>query len=141
MNAQLNHLKRTLKKSDYSLTHPREAVFMALQNQEPLSMKELVAACPKIDRASIYRTVALFEKLGIVHRVNIGWKYKIELSDSFHHHHHHLTCMKCGAVIPFAEDMDLQESIQLIATVHNFEMSGHQLEIQGLCGLCATSNT
>lgn len=141
MNAQLNHLKRTLKNSNYSLTHPREAVFLSLQNQEPLSMKELAGACPKIDRASIYRTVALFEKLGIVHRVNIGWKYKIELSDSFHHHHHHLTCLKCGQVIPFEEDDQLLKSLSLVAASHNFSMESHQLEIQGVCSMCTAAAT
>lgn len=136
MSDPISQLKATLKTANYSLTHPREAVFMALQNQEPLTMKQLAEACSKIDRASVYRTVALFEKLGVVQRIQIGWKYKIELSDSFHYHHHHLICSSCGSMIPFEEDMTLREDIQLIATVHNFAMEGHQLEIQGICSDC-----
>jgi len=34
----------------------------------------------------------------------IGWKYKLELSNAFQHHHHHLTCLQCGGVTPLPED-------------------------------------
>lgn len=137
MDAPLNHLKHTLKRAGYSLTHPREAVFMALQNQEPLTIGELVAACSGINRASIYRTLDLFEKLGVVHRLQIGWKYKVELSEPFHYHHHHLSCQSCGRIIPFEEDEAFQNSLSLIAATHSFDMVGHQLEIQGICDKCS----
>src|SRR5580692_9907794 len=92
---------QTLQQAGYSNTRSRRVVFEALQGQEPLSMHELVMACTKqVDRASIYRTIALFEKLGIVQRLQIGWKYKLELSNNFNFHHHHLTCSKCNCIIP-----------------------------------------
>src|ERR1700722_13846047 len=90
----LEELKAALKSREYSLTAARQAVFSALLDKEPQTMQQLVAACPTIDRASVYRTVSLFEQLGVVQRLQIGWKYKLELSDRFHHHHHHLTCVK-----------------------------------------------
>jgi len=141
MSEPIDQLRSALKNAGFSLTHPREAVFMALQNQEPLTMKQLSEACSKIDRASVYRTVALFEKLGITHRIQIGWKYKIELSDTFHFHHHHLTCLNCGQVIPFEEDDELQKNLNAVAASHDFSIESHQLEIQGFCRLCATTTT
>lgn len=36
-----------------------------------------------LDRASLYRIITVFERIGIVRRINIGWKYKIELSVGF----------------------------------------------------------
>jgi Fe2+ or Zn2+ uptake regulation protein len=82
-------LEQILKKRSYSVSSPRQVVFEALQNMEPQSMRELLAACqPKIDRATLYRTINLFEKLGIVQRLQIGWKYKLELSNAFQEHHH-----------------------------------------------------
>ncbi len=104
-------------------------------------MKQLAEACNQIDRASVYRTISLFEKLGVVHRIQIGWKYKIELSDDFHHHHHHLTCLKCGRVIPFEEDDELLQSLNSVANSHNFSIETHQLEVQGLCDECVTRST
>lgn len=102
-------------------------------------MQQLVAACPGIDRASVYRVVSLFEQLGIVQRLQIGWKYKLELSDTFSHHHHHLTCLKCGRIIDFDEAPALEKDLYHIAKNNNFQIRGHQLEIQGLCRNCTAS--
>lgn len=129
--------KNVLKHQGYSLTRPRLAVFKALQDKEPQTMADIVKACAaKADRASVYRTVALFERLGIVQRLQIGWKYRLELSDTFHHHHHHLTCSRCGAVIPLPEDRQLEARLHTLARSQDFIMNGHQLEIQGLCSKC-----
>src|SRR5437868_2920376 len=90
-------LKTLLKNGGASLTKPRRAVFDLLLGQEPQSMQVLIKrADGKLDRATVYRTVDLFERPGIVHRLNIGWKYKIELSDVFVGHHHHFHCTNCG---------------------------------------------
>src|SRR5579859_5743980 len=101
----LDQLSLTLHAQGQSLTRPRRIVFMALQKSEPKTMQQLVSACAgQVDRASVYRSVTLFEKLGIVQRLQIGWKYKLELSDAFQRHHHHLTCLKCGQSIAFDGD-------------------------------------
>lgn len=135
----MEQFRTTLKANRRSVTHPREAVFMALQNQAPLSLNELVDVCPAIDRASVYRTVKLFENLGIAHRVQLGWKYKVELSDTFQRHHHHLTCRRCQCSFDLEEDNLLEERLRLLAARHGFRIEGHQLEIQGLCPVCRKS--
>lgn len=100
-------------------------------------MHEIIAACAgQTDRASVYRSIALFEQLGIVHRLHIGWKYKIELTDVFSHHHHHLACSRCGTVIPLTEDDELESMLSQLAASHNFQAQSHQLEIRGLCVRC-----
>lgn len=136
MDAVLQELRQHLKQHGQSLTKPRLAVFMALRGHEPQTMQQLVARCPGVDRASVYRTIALFEQLGIVQRLQIGWKYKLELTDTFSHHHHHLTCLKCGRIISFDESDDLENELRRIAATNNFVVQSHQLEIQGLCPNC-----
>ena len=65
--------KTTLKTHSQSLTKSRLAVFGALQDREPQTMREITEACKGlVDRASVYRTIALFEHLGIVQRLQIG---------------------------------------------------------------------
>jgi Fur family transcriptional regulator, ferric uptake regulator len=129
--------KVLLRKHSQSLTRTRLAVFSALQDKEPQTMREIVAACTgKVDRASVYRTITLFERLGIVQRLQIGWKYKLELSDTFHHHHHHLTCRRCGRTIPLPEDRQLEARLHTLSRGQGFTMLGHQLEIQGICAEC-----
>jgi Fe2+ or Zn2+ uptake regulation protein len=137
MSDPLEEFKTALKTWAYSLTKTRQLVFTALQDKEPQTMHEVVAACAgQADRASVYRTVKLFEKLGIVQRLQIGWKYKLELSDRFHRHHHHLTCQKCGQTFALPGDPRLEERLELLAKGQNFRMGGHQLEIQGVCQSC-----
>lgn len=127
----------TLRKNKYSLTQVRLLVFEALQDEEPLSMAELLAKLESmIDRASLYRTITLFEKLGIVQRLQIGWKYKVELADDFNFHHHHITCKECGLTLPVREDLTLEASIKTLAMEYGFAEVTHQLEIFGRCPQC-----
>lgn len=129
--------KTTLKSNNHSITKTRLIVFNLLLGQEPISMNSLMRiGNNRFDRASLYRTINLFEGTGIAHRVNFGWKYKIELTDKFAHHHHHLSCTNCGKIIPISEDHELEKIIMQIANSHNFSASKHQIEIQGLCGAC-----
>ncbi|MDL2363120.1 MAG: transcriptional repressor [Patescibacteria group bacterium] len=132
-----DELRHTLKAHSFSMTTARSTVFDALLDKEPQTMREVVDACQKlVDRASVYRVVSLYERLGIVQRLQMGWKYKLELSDDFHRHHHHLTCTKCHVVIPISENDELEDHLYEAAQKHGFKMEGHQLEIQGVCAIC-----
>ncbi len=133
-------LTKTLKSSGYSLTKPRLLIFELLEGSDPISMARLVELTKdKIDRASAYRVVTLFEKIGIVHRINIGWKYKIELSDLFNHHHHHLACNDCGKITAIKEHQTIERAINDISVQAGYQPISHQLEIQGLCEDCQKS--
>ncbi|HET8991601.1 MAG TPA: Fur family transcriptional regulator [Candidatus Saccharimonadales bacterium] len=135
-NPRLTLLKQTLADNDASLTRPRQIVFSLLDRPEPQTLASLAKASKgQIDRASLYRTINLFEELGIVNRINIGFKYKLELSDQFNRHHHHLTCTRCGRIINTEEPL-FEELIKKLADKHRFLLSDHQLEVQGLCSEC-----
>lgn len=125
-----------LHENNYSLTYSRQAVFAALDDKKPCTMHELVERCKNIDRASVYRSVALFETLGITRRLYSGWKYKIELSDMFGHHHHHATCVSCGRLFPLDEDSAVESALQALANRHSFVMKSHEIELSVLCKKC-----
>lgn len=127
--------QKLLKDAGYSLTKARLTVFTALEGQEPLSMHQLVERARDIDRASVYRAVELFEQLGIVQRLNIGWKYKLELADRFAAHHHHLTCTGCGRTTAI-EAARLEIFIEQLARSYGFTPTAHQVELQGMCASC-----
>jgi Fe2+ or Zn2+ uptake regulation protein len=127
-----------LKSDGASLTKPRKLVFDLLLNQDPQSMQVLATrASGKVDRATVYRTIELFERLGIVRRLNIGWKYKIELSDLFTGHHHHMFCTNCGRMFELPENPMLETMIDTVAAKSGFSPRGHQLEVFGLCANCS----
>lgn len=127
-----------LKEARQSVTAARLKVFEALLNEEPLSMQQLATKTSGIDRASVYRAVRLFERLGIVQRLNTGWKYKIELTDKFADHHHHFTCVACGKTVVIGE-AEMEGLIDRLAAHHGFTPTAHQIEIQGYCEQCRKS--
>ncbi|MDB5163768.1 MAG: transcriptional regulator, Fur family transcriptional regulator, ferric uptake regulator [Candidatus Saccharibacteria bacterium] len=135
--SSVSALQQTLAKRSYSLTRPRRLVFEALDSGQPRTMRELCQQLQtKVDRASVYRTVKLFSDLGVITRLQIGWKYKLELSDNFSHHHHHFNCQKCGALINLPESPELEAYISNLAGQSGVTPLEHQLEIQGLCATC-----
>jgi Fe2+ or Zn2+ uptake regulation protein len=130
-------LQKVLHDNGYSMTTARQIVCEALWRKEPLSVTELTQSLGgQIDRASMYRTILLFEKLGLINRVYIGWKYKIELSDVFSNHHHHISCLTCGKIKAIHEEEDIEQLIQSLADNYGISAVRHQLEIQGHCEQC-----
>ncbi len=139
MSPEVPTVASVLKQHGFSVTKPRQYVFGALADSGPLSMAQLANKVHAyVDRASVYRTVELFERLGIVNRLQIGWKYKLELSDLFTEHHHHAACMDCGSVLSLEEDEALEAGIQQLAEAVGFTVTTHSLELRGLCSNCKT---
>lgn len=131
-----------LKANGYQVTKTREAIFRLLVNNEPQSIPEiLIKAKGIVDRVSVYRNIDIFEKIGLVHRVYIGWKYKIELSDEFTGHHHHLSCLECGAIIDIQDEAHIDAFISEVAGRVGFVPRRHQFEVDGLCKDCARKTT
>lgn len=136
--AEIPTIATALKKHGRSITKARQHVFNALTDSGPVTMAQLTNKVQsKVDRASVYRTIELFEKLGIVNRLQIGWKYKLELSDLFTEHHHHATCLQCGSVIAMEENKSLEAGIQSLAKKAGFSITGHSLELRGICSACS----
>lgn len=132
----ITRFKETLKSSKSSLTSARQVVFEELANSGPLTTAQLALRCqPRLDRATVYRTVELFEKLGIINRIWHGFKSQIELSEIFMPHHHHAVCQQCGASIDIVEP-ELERLLSTLAKKHNFLALSHVIELSGYCQNC-----
>lgn len=141
MVAEIPTIATVLRQNGYSLTKSRQAVFNAMTDAGPITMAQLVNKVRAYaDRASVYRTVELFEKLGIINRLQIGWKYKLELSDIFTEHHHHATCLQCGKVVAIEEDAALEKGIQSLGQSAGLTVTAHSLEIRGICSKCSQAH-
>jgi Fur family transcriptional regulator, ferric uptake regulator len=134
-------LEQALKQHQVSITKPRKQLYDILSHSEPLTMQELLATLPELDKTTIYRAVALFEKIGIIQRLQIGFTYKLELSNEFQEHHHHLTCIRCERTFALPEDDLVESRLTELARAQGFEPQDHQLEIRGLCQECAIQTT
>jgi Fur family ferric uptake transcriptional regulator len=140
MSSNELYLKK-LKETGNSNTVIRSAVFGTLLDSEhtPLTMAELIRRTADYgDRASVYRSVTVLEEIGVIKRLNIGWKYKLELSEEFHGHHHHITCEKCGRTESLTDE-NLEEVIKSSAQKADYKITDHTIEIKGVCADCKSS--
>lgn len=138
---ELAQFRLILRNQAHQVTKTRELVFKLLLSPEPQTINEILRkANGTVDRVSVYRNLDLFEKLGIAHRIYIGWKYKIELSDEFTGHHHHLSCLKCGKVIDIEDEKHIDDFIQEISSKFGFQPRRHQFEVDGYCKECLKTN-
>lgn len=130
-------LRKVLIDNHSKITRARLVVFHMLLRQRPLSLAELtLRAKGTVDRVTVYRIIDLYEKLGIVRRVSIGWKSKIELSEIFLDHHHHIMCLGCNKVVAVKETKAIEQTINQLASTAGFIVHSHQLELQGYCSTC-----
>ena len=131
--------ERHLRANHYKITPPRSQVFTVLQKFAPLTPKEVAdGLSARVDRASTYRTISLFEKLGIIHHLVLGGRRVIELTDNFSRHHHHLTCTRCGA-IQSVHDEHLEQQLHNMIDSYGFEARSHTIEVSGICHTCNTT--
>ncbi|HEX8152489.1 MAG TPA: Fur family transcriptional regulator [Thermoanaerobaculia bacterium] len=89
----------------------------------------------KISRATVYRTLELLVKSGMVRRVHLGedhYHYEHVTGNS---HHDHLICTTCGGVIEF-HDPVLEARQREICERKKFTPTFHNLQILGVCSDC-----
>lgn len=136
MDQGLAKLKQTLKEAGSNATKSRQSVFNELQKNGPISIAALTAATKQqTDRATVYRTVELFEKLGIVNRIWHDTAHQVELSEIFTPHHHHAVCQNCGRIVDITSS-ELESAISTLAKHHKFLALNHTVELSGYCSNC-----
>lgn len=89
----------------------------------------------KISRATVYRTLELLVKSGMVRRVHLGedhYHYEHVTGNS---HHDHLICTSCGGVIEF-HDEEIERLQLAICLKKKFTPTFHNLQILGVCDPC-----
>lgn len=140
---ELESIREQLSEKDYRLTPQREAILRILieQQAEHLSADEIYLASkqrfPEIGLATVYRTLDLFEQLGIVYKLDSGdGQARYEFKEhGERHYHHHLICVTCGKIIEFNEDL-IQNLEQIFAERANFKITDHSLRFFGICDEC-----
>lgn len=134
-----DHFLQLLKKHGVSATTARKSIFQTLHDADtPLKNGEIAKRTPSVDRASVYRTLELFSTLGITETIIRGWTPLTELAEPFKAHHHHITCNKCGKVVEI-ENETLEDVLNLVASRYNFLLSGHVVELSGVCDNCRSA--
>ena len=132
----MDAIVKLMKEKGQRLTSQKKEVMFALQNkpQTVLEIFDLMKSAKKsIDKATVYRILTSFVKMGIAKEVCFGDREtRYELADN--KHHHHLVCESCGSIedVSLCEDALLKEAKKQ----SDFKIKNHTLEFFGTCKKC-----
>ncbi len=97
--------------------------------------RALAGTGEKAGTATVYRTLDLLVRSGLVVERDFGEGFKRFEASRDVPHHEHLRCTVCGTVVEFRDER-LERMTTLIAEGHGFSRQGHRLVIEGVCGEC-----
>jgi Fur family ferric uptake transcriptional regulator len=121
------------------ITKPRLAVLNCFSKDcEPQSAETVTQTLSRkgIDMVTVYRTLAAFEKAGILKRVDL--RKGSVFYERAGHHHHHVVCTGCGRTEQFEGcNVSAVGKSVLRMSKHFASIREHSLEFFGMCKKCA----
>lgn len=90
----------------------------------------------RVSRATVYRTLLDMVDAGLLRKVARSHNREVFEHDYGYPQHDHLICSRCGTLTEF-ENAPLAQILDGIAGDHGFRMTGHRLEVYGLCAECS----
>lgn len=97
--------------------------------------KVLNAQGVAVGTATLYRTLEVLVRSGLVVERDFGEGFKRYEASRGMPHHEHLLCTLCGKVTEFRDER-LERMTTLLAESHDYSRQRHRLVIHGLCGDC-----
>ena len=130
----------TLRSKGCRLTSQRRAIIGVLSGStEHLTPAEVFARLgdkqPGIGLVTVYRTLELLHKSGLLCEVHIGDSCRSYLEKRSDGHHHHLVCKTCGKVVDFT-GCELDGLEERLSAETGFKIEKHLLEFMGCCSNC-----
>src|SRR5579885_1028244 len=135
-------LAQLAKEHGLRLTRQRRLIFSILESaQTHLNAKEILELAqrldPGIDQVTIYRTLSLLKRLGVVDELDL-----LHLQGDQHYYearqtraHSHVACILCGNVFEFYSPAMKQINKDLFKEC-GFSPSFTRIEIGGICAEC-----
>ena len=134
----MDHFQATCRSHGLKITHQRLEIYRALlaTDEHPSAESlhgKLSASMPTLSLDTVYRTLATFEELGLVKRVEtMGSQARFEAAIE---PHHHFFCDTCGRLIDFSwqgfDHVELPKELQGIGMVKDTNVVVH-----GVCKDC-----
>jgi len=95
----------------------------------------LVAKGLKVSRATVYNTLDLFVKCGLISKYRFSENHSRYEKAFGRPRHDHLICLECGSIIEFVSDK-LDRIQRDVCRAKNFTMRNATLQIFGVCSAC-----
>ncbi len=134
-----DEMRRTIAHHGVRLTPQRSAIVEELVHFSGIFsvadlQKRMGSRYPDLGRATLFRTIDLFVRLGVLERM-----HREEGEDGYivgmAGHHHHLVCRVCGEVrhIDFCP---LEPAIDERVRREGYAETVHRFDIEGICSRC-----
>jgi len=135
-----HYFRDFIKSKDLRYTPEREIIVKEVfANRAHFTIDELYSRTrkthKKLAKSSIYRTLPLLVKSGLVKEVlyeNGEFRYERVYG---YEHHDHMKCLGCGKIMEFREKK-IERFQDKVCKKYGFLMRDHKLEIRGYCKAC-----
>lgn len=129
-----------LSKQGYRLTPQRIMVLSAIESSDDhISAEEIyaqiVAKYPNVNISTVYRTLELLKRLGLVTETDLG-EGRARYHPAEKGRHHHLVCRECGAIIDF-DELLLAPLESALLREYKFSADLRHLAVFGRCLNCS----
>ena len=135
LQTQRPDLIAALEDQGHRITVPRQTIAHMLEHKlEGFTAEEVIAELPAVGRATVYRTIKLLLKAGVVCKLTTmeGFpKYSLSRAD----HHHHTVCVSCGAVGEFRA-VTVERLLRSLGDDIPGQIIGHRIEFYINCDTC-----
>lgn len=133
----IEEMEQVLRDHGVRITGPRRAIWKLFRDSpHGMTITTAVEAVQErgIGLATVYRTVEVFERAGLLQRVHNEQGDHLFVTTR-PGHYHPLVCRSCGKVLEF-EGCDLSDLQETLARESGFRIDGHELEVFGTCPEC-----
>lgn len=129
-----SRLERACAERGLKMTGQRRVIARVLsESADHPDVEEVYRRAAEIDSAislaTVYRSMRLFEDIGIIQRHDFG-DGRARYEEARGDHHHHLIDIESGEVVEFQDDA-LEAAVARIARDLGFDLIGQRLEIFG----------
>lgn len=144
MNTVEVEFKRYLSARKLKYTPERRKIFKEIfQSNEHFDADQLFGRLKahdnRVSRATVYRTLDLLLRLGLVTRVCLGEKSALYVNADHWTRHGHLVCISCGRIQEFPV-ATMEKSLEDACCQHNFSAKSRCIQISGYCEDCTNKS-
>ena len=138
---ELKAFKNFLRSKKLKFTRSRRLIYEEIFSDKTIHPnayeihRRLKSKGERVSLATIYRTLSLLVKSGLVSEIDFGEDhshYEPEISRAAHGH---LVCLSCGEVKEFSEDK-VQSTLKNIAKKSHFSTDKFSIQVFGYCTNC-----
>lgn len=135
-------IEQRLRAEGFKVTPQRIAIYNALFEFEKHPTAEMIYRSlhekyPTISLATVYKTMEIFEKIGVIRILDVGGDSCRYDYDTYLHPH--IRCSICGRVDD-AEGVDMQAVFDQVHESSNYEVLNTQMIFEGICPECIHKN-